>query len=280
MRYDLEKAEQLRKEYVGRTISCLDKGFVILDDFFGTDETIVRSARISTGTGVKTPEEDRKLIRYMMKHHHHTPFEMISFRFHCKMPILTARQWVRHRTSKINEKSARYSKLNNEAYLPEASQMRKQSTINKQGRGETIDKAEGMLATLKADQEQVFKHYDEYIEEDLARELARLNLPVSTYTEWYWKMDLRNLFHFLQLRLDSHAQYEIRVYAEAIYEMIKPIVPVACEAFEDYILKAHTFSREEMDILKELVNTEILKEKLTDSSLSKREKKALIKVLK
>lgn len=177
-----------------------------------------------------------------------------EFKFHCKLPIVSARQMIRHRTASTNEISGRYSKLPEEFYVPDVEHLQKQSINNKQGRGETFEENEAshIISNMSAMARDEFKHYNWMLEQDVAREIARINLPLSTYTEWYWKIDLHNLFHFLRLRLDEHAQYEIRVYAEAIYELIKPIVPISCEAFEDYVLNACTFSAQEMDLIRDM----------------------------
>lgn len=263
----IEKEADLKKEYLNREIKCLE-GFVRLVDFFGTDSSIVQAARVSYGKGTKKKSEDRGLIRYLISKRHTSPLEMVDFKFHCKMPIFVARQWVRHRTASLNEYSGRFSEMPNECYVPELERLQSQSTNNKQGSsGEQVEEATWIQGTMGEEQKQSFSNYDDYLASGLSRELARINLPLSTYTQWYWKMDLHNLFHFLKLRLDSHAQYEIRVYAEAIFELIKPIVPTSCEAFEDYILNAVTFSRQEMEIIR----TFPCKSETLDS-LSKREK--------
>ena len=249
-------------------IKVLDKGFVRLIDHYGDDSTIVQSARVSYGDGTKTKREDRDLIRYLVRHSHTSPLEQVEFRFHFKLPIFVARQIVRHRTANINEQSARYSVMKNEAYVPD--ELRTQDTVNKQGGVGRVDEEleEMLLSRMYDEQDELFTNYEEYIKEGVCREQARINLPLSLYTEWYWKMDLHNLFHFLRLRLDWHAQKETRAYAQAVYDLIKPIVPIACEAFEDYVLNSITFSRAEMEfLLREVlldVNTavELLNEKV------------------
>ena len=222
-------------------VDLLDHGFVRLVDSMGDDDRIVQAARVSTGKGLKTPKEDRNLIRYMMRNKHTTPFEKVRFEFHCKMPIFVARQWIRHRMGSFNEFSARYSQMPEEFYIPAA--MRKQSTTNKQGSGSGFSDAvnQELINKIREHSEASHALYREFLSHCAANELARLVLPVNIYTEWYWTVDLHNLFHFLQLRLHEHAQYEIRVYAEAIYKMIKEIVPVSCEAFEDYRRNCITF---------------------------------------
>lgn len=226
-------------------INCLDHGFVKLVDTMPrlvpestktADFAIVQAARVSYGEGTKTVNEDRGLIRYLMRHAHTTPFEMCEFKFHCKMPIFVARQWIRHRTANINEVSGRYSILKDEFYLPDADQIRKQSKINKQGGDEQIEEkvAYRFSENLKTLSDGAYNVYENFAEAGVSREQARMILPVNLYTEWYWKIDLHNLFHFLALRCDAHAQYEIRVFAEAMRELIQPIVPIALEAWEDY----------------------------------------------
>jgi thymidylate synthase (FAD) len=239
-----------------KEIKCLDKGFVRLVDYMGSDSAIVQAARVSYGEGTKTIREDRGLIRYLMRHSHTSPFEMVEFKFHVKLPIFIARQWIRHRTANVNEYSGRYSEMKDEFYIPEIQDIRLQSKMNRQGRDETalpIDEANEVKSLLENSQRHSFSEYIGMLDKNVARELARINLPLSTYTEWYWKIDLHNLFHFLRLRLDEHSQYEIRVYALAIAEMVKNIVPLAYEAFEDYSLFAKRFSAPEMKILKKLL---------------------------
>ncbi len=219
---------------LGKRIDCLDKGFVRLIDVMGDDAAIVQAARVSYGSGTKKVLEDRGLIRYLLRHAHTTPFEMVEFKFHVKLPIFVARQWIRHRTANVNEYSGRYSEMKDEFYTPNPNDIRPQSVLNKQGRSEETlpdGMAEQAANAFKAGQDEAYAQYQEFLEQGIAREIARINLPVSNYTEWYWKIDLHNLFHFLRLRIDSHAQYEIRVFAEAIAELVKPFVPHAWEAF-------------------------------------------------
>ncbi len=249
--------ENIKSLYIGKQIDVLDKGFVRLVDVMGDDSSIVQAARVSYGKGTKSVSEDRGLIRYLMRNRHTSPFEMVEFKFHVKLPIFVARQWIRHRTANVNEYSGRYSEMKDEFYIPEIGQLRQQSTMNKQGRAlEQLpgDAARQVQDKLSRTQKQLFSEYNEYLELNLARELARINLPLSTYTEWYWKIDLHNLFHFFRLRLDEHAQYEIRVYAEKMAGLVKPFVPVAWEAFEDYILNAVTFSGKELKLLNTMIN--------------------------
>ncbi len=240
-------------------IPVLDKGFVRLVDYLGGDARIVQSARVSYGAGTKTVREDKGLINYLMRNDHTSPFEQVSLTFHCKMPIFVARQWVRHRTARLNEISGRYSVMRDEFYLPEASQIRKQSKNNKQGRSdETLSPqdAKQLLDQLEAEQTSIYENYEEMLESGLARELARMNLPLSLYTEWYWQIDLHNLFHFLRLRLDAHAQYEIRVYAEALAKCAQAVAPFAYEAFEEHSLHAVKLSRTECVALGKMLRGE------------------------
>lgn len=235
-----------------KEIRVLDKGFVRLVDYLGGDARIVQAARVSYGAGTKTVREDRGLIHYLVRNEHTSPFEQVILTFHCKMPIFVARQWVRHRTARLNEISGRYSVMQDEFYLPEPEQVRLQSQVNKQGRAEeTVDLAiaQEMIERLAEDQRNLYRRYEEILEQGVARELARINLPLSLYTEWYWQIDLHNLFHFLRLRLDQHAQYEIRKYAEAIAVCAKAVAPMAYEAFEEHILKSVRFSHSECKAL-------------------------------
>jgi len=241
----------------------------------GGDESIVQAARVSYGAGTKTVNEDRGLIRYLMRHLHTTPFEMVELKFHCKLPIFVARQWIRHRTANVNEYSGRYSVMKDEFYVPALEAIHFQSSKNKQGRDENDVAPEirqQIIDELLSEQTSSYKNYEQYLELNIARELARINLPLSLYTEWYWKIDLHNLFHFLRLRLDEHAQYEIRVYSEAMAEITKCIAPIAFEAFEDYILKSEKFSRLEMNVLKTLLNKkDFSDDELLQFGLGKRE---------
>jgi len=240
-------------------IPCLDHGFVALVDCMPRlvpegktgDFAIVQAARVSYGQGTKQVSEDRGLVRYLMRHRHSTPFEMVEFKFHIAMPIFVARQWIRHRTANVNEYSARYSIVPDRFYRPDAESIRAQSKSNRQGGDGATDAgtAEEFLALL----ERAEAHYKDYLaltEKGVARELARAALPVSVYTEWYWKCDLHNIFHFLSLRMDPHAQLEIRVFAQAMYELLKPIVPVSCEAFEDYRLDAMHLTKLEIESIR------------------------------
>lgn len=253
----------------------LDHGFVRVIDYMGDDSAIVQAARVSYGAGTKHVQNDEGLIRYLMRHWHSTPFEMCEIKLHVKLPVFVARQWIRHRTANVNEYSARYSILDREFYIPEPSQLAAQSTVNNQGRGEVLTGAESarVLEMLKSDAARSYDHYQEMLSQDgqqgLARELARMNLPMNIYTQWYWKVDLHNLFHFLRLRADAHAQYEIRVYAEAIAEAVKDWVPLAFAAFEDYRMGGITLSAKAIAVLKRRLNGEKVEQ--ADSGMSKGE---------
>ena len=273
---------------LGKEFSCLDHGFVRLIDYMGSDEAIVQAARVSYGKGTKKNLKDRGLIRYLMRHQHTSPFEMVEFKFHCKLPIFVARQWIRHRTASVNEYSLRYSEAQNEFYIPQLESIRKQSKTNKQGRSEesvSPELQEKIHTMLKQHTEQLWHDYQELEHLDIARELARINLPVSLYTEWYWKIDLHNLLHFLKLRLDPTAQYEIRVYAEAMAEIVKIAVPISWEAFEDYVLNAMYLSRQELELVKDAIaalpSRPDWEEKAQSVGLSKRELKEFMdKIIK
>jgi thymidylate synthase (FAD) len=263
------------EEFLDKEIKCLDKGFVRLVDYMGSDESIVQAARVSYGKGTKKVSEDRGLIRYLMRHQHTTPFEMVEFKFHVKLPIFVARQWIRHRTANVNEVSARYSIMPDEFYVPSKEFIRKQSQTNRQGRSEEeipSEMQEKILKTLIEEQTRLYKSYEEMINRNVARELARINLPVSLYTEWYWKIDLHNLFHFLWLRMDEHAQIEIRIYANAMAEIVKKVVPMAWEAFEDYSLHAIKFSKPELKVISKFIrNADFTDDLLKECGLGQRE---------
>ena len=251
----VEAAEAiLDKEY-----PVLDHGFVRLVDYLGSDERIVQSARVSYGAGTKSYRQDKGLIAYLLRNDHTSPFEQVNFTFHIKMPIFVARQWIRHRTARVNEISGRYSVMESEHYLPARDQINLQSEDNKQGRAVEVvsdEVADTVLSILAADQKRSYESYEALLEMGIARELSRINLPLSLYTEWYWQMDLHNLFHFLRLRLDAHAQYEIRVYAQVILDIIRVVCPMAVEAFEQYKLGAETFSKSELEALKAVLRGE------------------------
>jgi thymidylate synthase (FAD) len=226
----------------------LDKGFVRLVDYLGGDERVVQSARVSYGAGTKTYREDAGLIDYLLRNRHTSPFEQVVLTFHVKLPIFVARQWIRHRTARLNEISGRYSVMKDDFYIPAIDDVALQSAGNKQGRSEeALDPglAASVQSSLEAGQRRAYQEYSSLIEGGIARELARVNLPLSLYTEWYWQIDLHNLFHFLELRLDAHAQLEIRRYAEVLLEIAKKVAPRCCESFERHLLGGVAFSREE-----------------------------------
>ncbi len=277
--------------YLYKAIPVLDHGFVRVIDYMGDDSAIVQAARVSYGQGTKAVSNDAGLIRYLMRHRHSTPFEMCEIKYHIKLPVFVARQWIRHRTANVNEYSARYSVLDREFYIPHPDHLAAQSVINNQGRGNVLEgaEAEAVLRMLKEDATRSYDHYEallntrqdgETIDEDragLARELARMNLPVNIYTQWYWKVDLHNLLHFLSLRADPHAQYEIRVYADAMIETVKAWVPIAHQAFEDYRLGAFTFSKQMIDAMKRMVAGEEVNE--GNSGMTKREWREMMAAL-
>lgn len=257
--------DEMKDKYLGKPLACLDKGFVRLVDVMGDDAAIVQAARVSYGAGTKSVNEDNGLIRYLMRHRHTSPFEMVEFKFHVKLPIFIARQWIRHRTANVNEYSGRYSEMKDEFYIPELDQIRTQSSLNKQARSEERVEpalAQEIITMMETTQSNLYSEYLAYLEKGTAREIARINLPLSNYTEWYWKIDLHNLLHFLELRLDHHAQYEIRLYSERIAEIVQACTPLAWKAFEDYVLNSLTFSKQELDILKEAIDKLELDEEL------------------
>jgi thymidylate synthase (FAD) len=273
-------------------IPVLDHGFVRVVDYMGDDSSIVQSARVSYGKGTKKVSTDEGLIKYLMRHWHSTPFEMCEIKYHVKLPIFIARQWIRHRTANVNEYSARYSILDKEFYIPNKEQLSAQSTINRQGRGDLItgDQADEVLQILKDDATRTYSNYEKMLNEKfdgtiidekksgLARELARMNLTLNSYTQWYWKTDLLNLLNFLFLRADSHAQYEIRVYAEAMLETVKKWVPITHSAFLDYRVGAIHVSAKGKLVIQKMINGE--KCDLESSGLSKREWNELMVSLK
>lgn len=246
------------EEILDKEFQVLDKGFVRMVDYYGSDSRIVQAARVSYGEGTKTVSQDGALIDYLLRHQHTSPFEQVVFTFHLKMPIFVARQWVRHRMGRMNEVSGRYSIMKDEFYVPENSCISKQSTNNKQGRGEVFEEqqAKEFQAEFIEGQQKAYEVYKGMVEKGIAREIARINLPLALYTEFYWQMDLHNLFHFLKLRLDSHAQYEIRLYAEKILEIIKTVCPMAVSSFENTMEKAVSFNGEEMEALRKVLNGE------------------------
>ena len=247
-------------------IKCLDKGFVRLVDAMGGDDAIVQAARVSYGKGTAKVSQDRGLIRYLMRHRHTTPFEMVEFKFHCKMPIFVARQWVRHRTANINEYSLRYSEARDEFYFPDPENIQFQSALNKQGRlGEVSDQLKMKVRNYFEEiSDRSFEIYSELNDAGVARELARAILPVNLYTEWYWKNDLHNLLHFIGLRSDSHAQYEIRVFSDAMAESVKAVAPFAWEAYQDYVVSGLRFSRIEQGLLEQNLPDRVIEDILED----------------
>lgn len=241
------------EEILDKEFPVLDKGFVRLVDYYGSDQRIVQSARVSYGEGTKTVSQDGALIDYLLRHQHTSPFEQVVFTFHLKMPIFVARQWVRHRMGRMNEVSGRYSIMKDEFYIPADDCIAKQSTDNKQGRDdEPLPKAEAeQLRKDFADgQQAAYDTYSKMVDGGLAREIARINLPLALYTEFYWQMDLHNLFHFLKLRLDGHAQYEIREYAKVLLEICRKVCPLATGSFENNMNKGVNFNGEEMEALR------------------------------
>jgi thymidylate synthase (FAD) len=266
-----------------RANEVLDHGLVRVIDYMGDDSAIVQAARVSYGAGTKHVQNDEGLIRYLMRHWHSTPFEMCEIKLHVKLPVFVARQWIRHRTANVNEYSARYSILDREFYIPEPSQLAAQSVVNNQGRGEVLSGEESarVLEMLKSDAARSYDHYTEMLSQDgqqgLARELARMNLPMNIYTQWYWKVDLHNLFHFLRLRADSHAQYEIRVYADIIAQITKDWLPLAFAAFEDYRMGGVTLSGKAIAVLKRRLAGEDVSQET--SGMSKGEWREFMEVL-
>ena len=260
---------QALEEVLYEPLEVLDHGFVRVVDYMGDDAAIVQAARVSYGRGTSKLRDDRGLIRYLMRHRHTTPFEMCELKLHVKLPIFVARQWIRHRTANVNEYSARYSILDREFYLPAPGQLGEQAVTNRQGRGTALSAAQSarVLDMLRDDAERCYDHYEELLNEEagdnpdrkprregepqLARELARMNLTLNFYTQWYWKVDLHNLLHFLSLRADAHAQYEIRVYADAIGNLVERWVPHAWEAFADYRMHGALLSRLELEALRQ-----------------------------
>lgn len=234
----------------------LDHGFVRLVDYLGGDQRIVQAARVSYGAGTRTVREDAGLIDYLLRNRHTSPFEQVVLTFHTKMPIFVARQWVRHRTARLNEISGRYSIMKDEFYLPDPTVVGPQAKNNKQGRsveGFNTAQRDAIRSSFADGQRAAFGAYQDLIERNVARELARINLPLSTYTEWYWQIDLHNLFHFLALRLDPHAQYEIRAYAEVMLRIVRAVCPLATTSFEEHLVGSVTFSRTEFAALRALL---------------------------
>jgi thymidylate synthase (FAD) len=279
------------EEILYEPIPVLDHGFIRVVDYMGDDAAVVQAARVSYGRGTKKVHEDAGLIRYLMRHWHSTPFEMAEIKYHVKLPIFVARQWIRHRTANVNEYSARYSRLLDEFYVPEPAQLGIQSAANRQGRGSVLDaeQAARVIDLLRDDARRSYDNYVWLLNEDeagepidpdrsgLARELARINLTLGTYTEWYWKTDLHNLMHFLRLRADPHAQYEIRIYAEKMIETLKRWVPHTYEAFVEYRLGAAQISASGLSIIRRMLAGEPVGQET--SGLSKREWRELMETL-
>lgn len=280
------------EEILFKPIPVLDHGFVRVIDYMGDDSAIVQAARVSYGKGTKKVNQDAGLINYLMRHWHSTPFEMCEIKFHIKVPIFIARQWIRHRTANVNEYSARYSVLDREFYIPSQEQLAPQSKQNHQGRSDqtlTPEESKQVLDILRKDAEQCYDHYLELMNEDeqgniidesktgIARELARMNLNLNYYTQWYWKIDLHNLMHFLRLRADNHAQYEIRAYADIMTDILKRWVPITHDAFINHRQNAVNISGNGMEVIKRMVKGETVEQE--NSGLSKREWTELMAVL-
>ncbi len=272
-------------------VPVLDHGFIRVIDYMGDDAAVVQAARVSYGRGTKKVQDDAGLINYLMRHRHTTPFEMCEIKYHVKLPIFVARQWIRHRTANVNEYSARYSILDKEYYIPAPGQLAAQSSANRQGRGAVLEGEEAarVLDILKGDAERTYGHYEEMLNQDsggsvlddgrsgLARELARMNLTLNTYTQWYWKIDLHNLLHFLSLRADPHAQYEIRAYADAMMDLLRRWVPLTAAAFEDYRMGGAALSAKALDVVRRRLRGEDVRQ--ADSGMSAREWRELMAVL-
>ena len=279
------------EEILFTPLPVLDHGFVRVIDYMGDDAAVVQAARVSYGKGTKRVNEDRGLIQYLMRHRHTTPFEMCEIKYHVKLPIFVARQWIRHRTANVNEYSARYSILDNEFYLPAPEHLAVQSTSNRQGRGDSLppNEAARVLDLLREDSLRAYRDYAYMLNEDesgkavdenrsgLARELARMNLSLNFYTQWYWKTDLHNLLHFLSLRADAHAQYEIRVYADAMIQTLERWVPLVAEAFRQYRIGGALLSANALAVVKKMLAGESVDQ--AASSMSKREWSELMQVL-
>ena len=276
------------EEILYRPIPVLDHGFIRVIDYMGDDSAVVQAARVSYGKGTRKISEDRGLINYLLRHRHTTPFEMCEIKYHVKLPIFVARQWIRHRTANVNEYSARYSILDREFYLPAPDQLATQSASNRQGRGELLEGAEAarVLDLLREDALRAYEHYEEMLNErsdasridpdrsGLARELARMNLTLGFYTQWYWKTDLHNLLHFLALRADPHAQFEIRVYAEAMLDTVQRWVPLVYDAFTEHVLGGVHLSASAWKVIRRMLDGEVVNEE--QSGLGKREWRELM----
>ena len=271
-RQTLRAVSEGMEAHLYNAIPVLDHGFIRVVDYMGDDAAICQAARVSYGKGTKSVQNDEGLIRYLMRHWHSTPFEMCEVKLHVKLPVFVARQWIRHRTANVNEYSARYSILDREFYIPAPEHIAAQSVVNNQGRGEALTGAEAarVLDILKTDSERSYDNYQAMISDDgqrgLARELARMNLPTNIYTQWYWKVDLHNLLHFLRLRADAHAQYEIRVYADAICSVVADWVPFAYAAFEDYRLGGATLSETALECVRRMLKGEAVTQETSGMS--------------
>jgi thymidylate synthase (FAD) len=271
-RQTLRAVSEGMEAHLYNAIPVLDHGFIRVVDYMGDDAAICQAARVSYGKGTKSVQNDEGLIRYLMRHWHSTPFEMCEVKLHVKLPVFVARQWIRHRTANVNEYSARYSILDREFYIPAPEHIAAQSVVNNQGRSETLTGAEAarVLDILKTDSERSYDNYQAMISDDgqrgLARELARMNLPANIYTQWYWKVDLHNLLHFLRLRADAHAQYEIRVYADAICSVVADWVPFAYAAFEDYRLGGATLSETALECVRRMLKGEAVTQETSGMS--------------
>jgi len=270
------------EKFLFKPLKVLDKGFIRVVDYMGNDSSIVQAARVSYGKGTKKKSQDEGLIRYLLRHRHTTPFEMCEIKLHVKLPIFIARQWIRHRTANVNEYSARYSILEDEFYIPKISNLAEQSSLNKQGRGQEVDNttAKKIINILLEDSKNCYNNYTWMLNEEgggnfdksrpsLSRELARINLTLNTYTEWYWKVDLHNFMHFVSLRVDKHSQYEIRAYADILLNILKSWVPITYKAFNSYRLNSAELSEESLEIVKKLVKGKKVKQ--SETNLSKRE---------
>ena len=279
------------EEILFEPIPVLDHGFVRVIDYMGDDAAVVQAARVSYGKGTKKISDDAGLINYLLRHRHTTPFEMCEIKYHVKLPIFVARQWIRHRTANVNEYSARYSVLDREFYVPEEVHLAAQSSSNRQGRGNILSgkEAKRVLEILREDAQMTYDHYIEMLNESeegniidvskegLARELARMNLTLSTYTQWYWKTDLHNLLNFLSLRADTHAQYEIRVYADAMMETLRRWCPITFQSFSDHRVEGVTFSGKAIKVVKKLISGVHINQE--ESGMSKREWRELMEVI-
>jgi thymidylate synthase (FAD) len=279
------------EEILYEALPVLDHGFIRVVDYMGDDGAIVQAARVSYGRGTRRVSEDKGLINYLMRHRHTTPFEMCEIKYHVKLPIFAARQWIRHRTANVNEYSARYSILDNEFYIPAPEHLAAQASVNRQGRGDIIEgeAATRVLDLLRGDAERAYAGYAALLNEDgsgastdptwpgLARELARMNLSLNFYTQWYWKIDLHNLLHFLSLRADPHAQYEIRAYAETMLETVKRWVPMVYDAFLEYQMKAETISATGLSVIRRMLAGDGVDQ--ASSGLSAREWRELMAML-